>query len=212
MNAVTPSAMTPIDGGVIIPLATEACEQYCSWLLNEPSTITPNDLLAYDWMLAHGDEGVTWSHYDKAAGVWRRGDQAAPAISPPLRQDTLQEVRIFGEFAEILIWRTQESLLGRILQETFPPTKRNDATNPMCPSDESRILRGDEVHTTYEHSFSHLADRTGAEQVIPLRVSAEDLRKRRVRLRVRHYYQTMNDSGAIRVGATRLVALTVENA
>jgi len=190
------------------PLESPACERYVSWLLGEENATAPEDASGLVWALAHCDDGVTWGRYDAAARAWRLGDQVAPEVSPPIRPATLQELRLFGERSEVLIWRTDAGLRGRVLSEAAPTADRDDEANPLRPSDESRVLRGTLVVPECDHGFTRIGDGAGAEQVLPLAASDEQLRAAQVSLDVRHYYEADAETGAVRIAATRLVRLT----
>ncbi|MGE4056659.1 MAG: CRISPR-associated protein Csx19 [Vicinamibacterales bacterium] len=185
-----------------------ACQRYLAWLLGEKEATEPEGATGLVWALAHSDDGVTWGRHDASAKVWRLGNQAVPEVSPPIRPEALQELRLFGEAGEVLIWRTDADLRGRMLLDAGPGADRPNESDSLRPSDESRILRGEHVVERSEHGFSHVGDRTGAEQVLPLEVTKEQLRAAQVRLEVRHYYESDADTGAVRIVATRLVRLT----
>lgn len=187
-------------------LDSEACERYVSWLLGEESAADGADGLA--WALAHCDDGVTWGRYDVEGNTWVVGSDVAPGVSPPIRSQALQELRLFGERSEILIWRTDAGFRGRVLRETEPATDRSDASNPVRLLDEPRVIRGAFVVARCGHGFTHIGDAAGAEQVLPLAVNNELLRAAQVRLHVRHYYEADMKTGAVRIAATRLVRLT----
>ena len=57
-------------------------------------------------LLAHADDGVIWGRVDK--GVLQTSHSAFPQVSPPLRALTLQQARLFGPDAELLVWRDGE--------------------------------------------------------------------------------------------------------
>lgn len=185
----------------------EACQRYLAWLLGEDAAPAPEEATHFTWALAHCDDGVTWGRYDPQAGVWRLGSQVAAHMSPPIRRWSLQELRIFGETKEILIWRTGTGLRGRILDDEGQTARSDDPSDPLRPRRESRILLGDRVVQWLAHGFTHVANRTGAEQVLPVVVTTEQLRRGQVRLLVRHYYESDRDIGAVRIAATRLVRL-----
>lgn len=207
MSPASPTAPNPA-GCVIQPINAAA---YLSWLLGEQSETIPKDTVGLVWALAHCDDGVTWGRRSgPGAPSWNFGNQFFPDVSPAIRRERLQELRIFGTDAEILIWRTDSGLRGRMLRENDPPAGRN-LSDPLRPSDESRIVRGDRLIGTSESGFSRITDRTGAEQVIPIEVSDQQLQKRSVRLCVKHYYNQDGESGAVRIVATRLVKLTAED-
>lgn len=195
-------------GWNLCPLDETACERFLAWLLGVPGVGSPTDTPELAGALAHGDHGVTWGRYDAMAQVWRLGSQVAPQVSPAICRETLQELRLFGASGEVLIWRTETGLRGRVLRDTDPAADAGDETNPLRPSCESRLLRGDSVVAPCAHGFTHVRDRKGAEQVLPLAVTAEQLKAGQVRLAVRHYYEQDAKSGAVRIAATRLVKVT----
>jgi len=205
MNAAeAPCALAGCD---LTPLDSPTCERYVTWLLGEENAAAPEEASGLVWALAHCDAGVPWGRSDAAASAWRLGNREVPEVSPPVRPETLQELRLFGERSEALIWRTEAGLQGRVLGETDPAADRDDEADPLRPSDEPRILRGGLVLAQCERGFTHIGDGTGAEQVLPLTASDEQLRAAQVRLDVRHYYEA-DETGAIRIAATRLVRLT----
>lgn len=189
-------------------LDSSTCERYVSWLLGEENAAVPEGTAALVWALAHCDDGVTWGRYDAETKAWRLGNQVAPEVSSPVRPETLQELRLFGDAGEVLIWRTDAGLRGRVLRETNPAADRGDESNTLRPADESRILRGGLVVAQCEQAFTHVRDGAGAEQVLPLGASDEQLQAARIRLDVRHYYEADADTGVVRIAATRLVKLT----
>lgn len=205
MNAAeAPHALT---GCNLAALDSSTCERYVSWLVDEENAAAPEEASGLVWALAHCDDGVTWGRYDAGAKAWRLGNHVAPEVSPPIRSETLQELRLFGERGEVLIWRTDAGLRGRVLGETDPAADRDDEANPLRPSDESRVLRGTLVVAECDHGFTHIGDGAGAEQLLPLAASDEQLRAAQVRLDVRHYYEADAETGAVRIAATRLVRL-----
>jgi len=207
---VSPTASIPA-GCVIQPLDAEACERYLAWLLGEQTGAIPDDNIGAVWALGHCDDGVTWGRYDLGVSCWRFGNRFFADVSPAIRRESLQELRIFGANTEVLIWRTETRFRGRALLDNDPPADRNNTSDPLRPSDESRILRGDRVSATAELGFSRITDRAGAEQVIPISVTDLQLQERLVRVVVRHYYEQDCESGAVRIFATRLVELKAED-
>jgi CRISPR-associated protein (TIGR03984 family) len=193
-------------GWVVEELDNDACKQYLNWLLGDSQATAEGEHLPVDWALAHCDDGVTWGRYDADAKVWQLGNQVAPDISPPIRHDWLQELRMFGAQGEVLIWRCEDGLRGRVLRDGEAQAFGN-ASNPLRPSDEARIVRGRMVRRTLDHEFTHVADITGAEQLLPLKVTQEQLQRGSVRLVVRHYFEQNPETGMVRIGATRLVRL-----
>lgn len=185
------------------------CKQFVSWVLGRgaaPGNI-PSCLA---WALAHCDDGVTWGRYDAQQALWRLGNQVAPEVAPEIQQETLQELRLFGRSAEVLIWRTSGGFCGRVLRDTESADDGRKRTGPLRPLDESRILLGTRVLAHCDQGFTHVGDGTGAQQVLPILVTDAQLQEARVRVEVRHYFQSQNETGAVRIAVTRLVGLTSE--
>lgn len=200
-------ANSALSGCEVTKLEAATCQRYLAWLLGEDDAAKPQGATGLVWALAHCDEGVTWGRFDPKLNIWRLGNQVAPDVSPPIRRESLQEVRLFGQSGEVLIWRTEEGLQGRMLCDSGPSSSHTDPSIFIPPSNESRILRGSYVIRSYEHGFSRVGDVTGAEQVLPLEVTNEQLRSGQVRLEVRHYFESDASTGAVRVAASRLVGI-----
>lgn len=196
-----------IVGCSIAPIDEAGCEQIVAWLRGEKSAPDTFDS-SFAWALAHSDDGVTWGRLDEEAGRWRLGHDAFPDVSPPIRVEALQELRVFGAGGEVLIWRSDGGLRGRLLEDSEPGDSTGDDTDPLCPSDELRIVRGDRIREDASDGFTRVTDATGAEQVLPLTLAEAKLRRRKVRLHVRHYWAQNVDDGTVRIAVTRLVKLT----
>lgn len=205
---MTKTEATPdLAGCELSVLDPTACDEYLAWLLGREYAAPPEGALALHWALAHCDDGVTWGRYDRGTGVWRLGSEVAPGISPPIREESLQELRLFGETGEVLIWRGEDGLAGRELRDGVVARETGETPDPLRPSDEARVLGGNTVRSRLPHDFTHVADGAGAEQILPLSVTTEQLQGKEVRLVVRHYYEEDEETGTVRVTATRLVKL-----
>lgn len=197
-------------GCELLPLDAMTCEQYLAWLLSEHDASVLGDVGSLIWVLTHCHDGVTWGRYDITQKSWLLGNAIAPDISPPILRKSILELRIFGEVGEILIWRTDTGLQGRVLRESASAPQSNDSAYPLRPVDESRILLGTHVLKQYVEGFTHVSDGTAKEQVLPLIVTDNHLRFGNARLVIRNYYEADNMTGVVRIAATRLVKLTVE--
>lgn len=200
-------------GADVHPIAADTCAALLAWLRTDgPAPALPCEQLSpLSWALAHCDDGVTWGWYDKTAQQWRLSHDVASHISPAVTATNLQELRLFGPSGEVLIFRSEDRLAGRALVEA-PLTESDSPYAPLPGPDktEARVLRGDRVVQSYDR-FTHIADAAGAEQVIPIQVTATgSLRQNRVQLLLRHYCQVDEGTGAARVAATRLVDLSVQ--
>lgn len=67
------------------------------------------------YALIHADDGVIWGEHGNAGWAWSGGEQAV--LSPPLRRQTILQMRIFGEQSEALAWREGPALKGRIITD-----------------------------------------------------------------------------------------------
>jgi hypothetical protein len=106
---------------------------------------------------------------------------------------TLLEMRVFLPLLEVLIWRTEDGLRGRILRDVA----RNGQEGPLAPDDEERLLLAGHL-IEHREGFTRVGDGTGAEQGTPAWP----------RLRVRHYFKSDEATGCVRVAVTRLVEVT----
>jgi CRISPR-associated protein (TIGR03984 family) len=190
-----------VSGCALRPLEAAECEALVSWLRGEGAA--PEGVEGLAWALGHFDDGVTWCRLEGER--WRRGDEVAPALCPAIRRERLQELRLFGEGAEILIWRSPRGLRGRRVSEA------EGAEEALRPSDRAWILRGDQVEGSLSGGFTQVVDGSGAGQVLPLVVTAEQLKARKVMLHVKHHYQRDAESGAVRVALTRLVKVGLKD-
>lgn len=125
------------------------------------------------WLLAHADDGVIWGEL-RADRLHLSGD-AFPAISPPLRAATLQQARLFGPQAEILLWKDNGVWFGRLI--------RDDANEVEDAFDETHLLWGTDVEARQD-GFTLLREgKEGLRHAPPLPDDAQ----LPVRLQVRHY-------------------------
>ncbi len=144
------------------------------------------------WLLAHADDGVIWGEI-RDDGIHLSGD-AFSAISPPLRVVTLQQARLFGPDAELLLWKGEAGWLARVIQDGIGENGEY--------YDESHLLWGDQAE---EHKDSFLRVRQGNEglhQALPLLPNAQ----LPACLQVRHYL-AYDPDGQAYVAYSRLVAL-----
>ena len=156
------------------------------------------------WLLAHCDDGVVWGRYDKTQGNWKLSSKPFPDISPELKEDNLQQLRLFGADMEVLIWRAENNFQGRILQDEEDPDEEE-----LHPLKEDRILVGDRRLADPDDNFTLVGDAGGSRHAVPICCKAEDFEKRGrpypLRLAVKHYLTQDQDTGVVRVTASRLV-------
>lgn len=184
-------------GCTVDALASEACGGLLAWALGEPAPQHEDELR---WLLAHGDDGITWGFRD-VGGTWQLASTRFPEIAPAIAAETLSTLRLFGPTQEVLMWRTDGTLEGRRV------TDGGDvAEDWLRPKSEQRVVLGDRLLERRD-GFARVGSPTGAELVVPLDLPDDCFRGGRwpLRLEVRHYFQALADSGAVRIAMTRLV-------
>jgi CRISPR-associated protein (TIGR03984 family) len=151
------------------------------------------------YLLAHADDGVIWGRFD-ADGL-HTSHGIAPQ-SPPLREVTLQQCRLFGLMGEMLVWRDSSGWRARLI---------TDGADANEWYDEDQVLWGTTVDPRQD-GFSLVSEGAqGMRHAVPTAVTEKDLADRQLRLRVRHYI-TYNEDGEATVIVSRLVQLLPEAA
>lgn len=148
------------------------------------------------WLLYHGDDGVTWGYIKD--GKFKLSSTTYPEVCPIPSDKSLQEIRIFTPTFEVLIWRRENQLHGRLLRDEKPPISNSSVGRQ---NEERLLLYGHIIDS--RDGFTHVGDGTGAEQVLPL-VLAEG-NASWPRMFICHYFSQDEDSGCVRVAATRLL-------
>lgn len=154
------------------------------------------------WFIAHADDGVIWGRIQD--GQLITSDTAFPRVSPPLRAITLQQARIFGQNAEVRIWRDNAG---------FRACRLADQPNNDSAIEEANILWGTQLEGK-ANGFSLVSDgRQGLNHAVPIDVpetafKAKDRMTRPLRLEIRHYL-TYDEDGQARISLSRLVNLYV---
>jgi CRISPR-associated protein (TIGR03984 family) len=187
--------VTRIDGCEIEKIDGAASNAWVEHVLGHGGA--PSGIGERAWVLCHGDAGVTWGRLER--GGWRLGSTVFPDLCPHPSATTLQELRIFSAGEEILIWRAGDGLRGRVLRDSTARSK--DAS--CSPQDEERLLLAGRIGE-HKDGFTRVGNGTGAEQALPLHVTG-GRSSSWPRLCVRHYFARDNETGSVRVVATRLV-------
>ncbi|MGH8884228.1 MAG: type III-D CRISPR-associated protein Csx19 [Egibacteraceae bacterium] len=196
--------MITLERCTLSPLSPEDCGQLLDWVLGEGPP--PDDAGNPRWLLAHCDDGVVWGHRRTPDGSWALSSAAFPAVSPPLRAGTLQELRVFGFDEERLVWRADGGLAGRRLRDA--PNGRGEGTEHV---EDVRIVRGEHVPEEPRSGFTLVTDSAGSRHAVPTACAEAEFKNgQRVRLVLRHYLEQDSKTGAVRIAATRLVDLELE--
>jgi CRISPR-associated protein (TIGR03984 family) len=168
----------------------------------------------FRWLLAHADDGVIWGRVE-ANGLLITSHDAAQGhtgsqdFCPPLRTETLQQVRLFAEEAELLLWRDGDNIWhARLIRQ---PVAGETPTFAEA-IDEPHILWGTDPQPQ-DNGFTLMSDGAqGLRHTVPLEVTGQfNEPTRPLRLWVRHYLAE-DDSGFNQIVASRLVDLRLEEA
>lgn len=186
--------MKPVAGGEIERIDSPTSRAWLDHVLGRAAA--PATLGESVWLLCHDDDGVTWGRLEDSG--WRLGSTLFPHLCPPPSAITLQELRIFSDLAEVLIWRARDGLRGRILRDS---TRPGDDVSCSPHDEDRRLLAGRIIER--KGGFTRVGNGTGAEQALPIHVWEDP--SRWPRLRVRHYFARDEETGCVRVAATRLV-------
>jgi CRISPR-associated protein (TIGR03984 family) len=161
---------------------------------SEPAPALAELARAYNlrWLLAHADDGVIWGEV-RADGLHLSGD-AFPRILPPLRAATLQQARLFGLHAELLLWKDDAAWRARLIQDGA------GESTEYC--DETHLLWGNEVKQQQDSFVLLREGKEGLRHAPPLS-QATPLP---VRLQVRHYL-AYDPDGQAYIACSRLVGI-----
>jgi CRISPR-associated protein (TIGR03984 family) len=154
-------------------------------------------------LLIHADDGLMWGTV--LNGKVHLASQAFPERFPPLRSITLRQLWLFGEKAELFIWRSDGGWSGRLLVDQ--PEKAG------WYFDEAQIQVGDHVAEA-RNGFTLVAEgQEGLYHAVPI-PSAQipftpDRRDRHhpLRLTMRHYLDRVEADGTLVIAHSRLVRL-----
>lgn len=153
------------------------------------------------FLLAHADDGVIWGKFE--GNTWHFSGEVFPKVSPRLSATTLQQARLFGEQAELLIWRHEAGWRGRLIQD-------EDGDKAVDYYDEAQILWGDQVVESKDGFTLVKEGQQGLRHAVPLSLSKSDFghKKHPLRLQVRHYLAADEKTGLLQVNLSRLVEVS----
>lgn len=150
----------------------------------------------FTFLLAYADDGVIWGKFN-ANGLKLSGE-VFPEVQVKLRATTLQQARLFGKSAELLVWKSDQGWSGRLIaDETSEPEASLVEQNWLWGTLGEKGKAAGEFTLLIEgkQGLQHAPPITG--------LSAGD----RVALTVRHYIKYDNVTGQARIGLSRLVDL-----
>lgn len=193
--------ITPIRA-ICKPVSVDGLVEVGDWLMKQAKEHCPR------WLLAHADDGVIWGRVTDAGTLVTsndaaRGNSQALTACPPLRVTTLQQARLFGDEAELLLWRDGDGAMKARLIRDLPA----DETATELDWDEAI----DEVHLLWGTTPTSLAEgftlwthgRQGLRHAVPC-VAAEGVQAP-PQLKIRHY---LARAELTRIECSRLLGLT----
>jgi hypothetical protein len=129
--------------------------------------------------------------------AWRWSSDADGSLRPP-KPDSVIEARIFGENAELLVWRSGTEYIGRYLADSDKDVL-SDLSPDLLPM--AGELLFDEVPTkSYDIDAGHFVCRSdggGRTTITPPGSS----------IKIKSYVSENQETGGIRITATRFVSL-----
>ena len=183
------------------PMEGPECTGILEWV-NGKHLEPPAEVSGAVWLLAHCDAGIVWGKREAGSTSWQTSHSAFPEVSPQLVPDSIQEIRVFDEETESLIWRTDDGFRGRVLA---------DATEALpeylTPQNQEYLINADRVIGDPKTGFSLVGDARGSRQAVPIECTDDDFpgtNRWPLRLSVRHYMEEDLETGAIRIATTRL--------
>ena len=193
-------------------IATNDLSELKSWLEEKAKAYN------LEFLLAHLDDGVVWGKKLDDGRLATSNDilkkmkpqdniqvKAAYETAPELRLETLQQVRLFGKNAELLLWRDGDNKpRARLIEDV------TDAVNAtwLQRFDEPQLLWG--THGIPANSdFTLIWEGSqGMHQIIPIKLDLDGeckiVKSKEPKLRVRHY---LSKEGEAHVVASRLVGI-----
>ena len=149
----------------------------------------------FQFLLAHADDAVIWGRFapDTCKLTLR---------SWKLHEDSfryLQQLRAFGQHAELLLWKSWDRWRGRLI------TDKQESSENRYYYDENQILVGNRAEPDTESGFTHLWEGHGLHHVVPIAADPyPEMSERHIRLRLRHYLAP-DDDGFYGISLSRLV-------
>jgi CRISPR-associated protein (TIGR03984 family) len=164
-----------------------------------------NNASGYQYLLAHAHDGVIWGKVTEEGGI-STAHHAVSTDYPPLRKETLQQARLFGEQGELYLWWNGTEWHSRqISDHAEAPTAEHSVM------DEPHILWGTQEDGVQSHNgFSLLSDGgQGLKHVVPKEVHFAK-RGAALALHVRHYLHEL-ENGVNTIQMSRLMGLEMLN-
>ncbi len=158
------------------------------------------------YLLAHAEDGVIWGRFDDGKLTTPEKvfyPSTCNVYLPKLRLLTLQQCRLFGKNAEVMLWKVGQNWRARAIEDQA--LLKN---NYLC---ENQILWGTKQEREPKSGFTLVSDGSqGLKHAVPLtEIPFQGQDYRPLRLKVRHYLD-YDESGVARINLSRLVDLYTE--
>jgi CRISPR-associated protein (TIGR03984 family) len=148
------------------------------------------------WLLAYADDGVIWGEL-RDDGHLHLSCAAFPQSALHLRWITLQQCRLFGPPGELLLWPGPQGRQARLRLDSHGET--------ITYIDEEQLLWGHSVNGQQNGFMLLVEGAQGISHAPP--ITTRPGPHKRARLHIRHYLHPDTDTGIVRIGSSRLVAL-----
>ena len=152
-------------------------------------------------LLAHAEDGVIWGEFrgNDYKLVTSGDDNVFPQLAK-LRLCTLQQCRIFGKNAEVMLWKVGQNWKARSIEHGHLSDK------DYIP--EEQILWGTQAEEEHKKGFTLVSDGSqGLRHAVPLTgITFKGKDSRPLRLTVHHYID-YDEDGVARIYLSRLVEL-----
>lgn len=157
-----------------------------------------------DMLLAHAIDGVIWGRVSNGQPQPLTSHHIDHKISPELRVETLQQLRLFNAERELYLWRDGDGWQARYANE-FPDE------NTQAVLEEYHILWGTKG-TLKKHGFTLLEDGSqGLRHIIPIDASGVNEKNIRACMRIHHYLSDNSKTHETRITYSRLAGIEVVN-
>ncbi len=175
---------------VTLPEAEADTAVWGSWLarLAADNGIQADEMV----LLLHADDGVIWGRL--AGESLALSSDAYEAVNVKLRPQTIQQMRLFGDAGELLVWRRRDGFTGRVITMEADTAVGKDNTY-----DEAYLLWGEQTADAV-NGFTLL--RAGARELLHAPPGNGETAK----MKVRHYIQ-YDEAGQAYIAVSRVLGL-----
>lgn len=189
-------------------------ENLIAWI-EAQSALTPAK-----WLLAHCEDGVVWGKISE--GKLQLSSQLHQSTFTQLQSDTLSELRLFGEQAEVHLWRTPAGWRACRIEDQTGTGDSFDEFQRLwgvrIDLDKAQRLWGKQSNGKRDGFTLVVEPGLGIAQAVPLEIAEDAFARtgsdfdtyRPLVLTCRHYLTYDEETGEAQIAATRLVNLHVE--